>query len=121
MENIDKIKNIIEALSLHEDDSAVKVLENIGTNSDNDEIREMTARALVRRNSHDSLKIMLLSKGKGINDLSARVAMTAINELMELNDKTEAVKILEDTIEMHSDKEIRNTARSVRALMTFSV
>ena len=46
--------------------------------------------------------------------------MASINELLALKDKNEAVKILDDTVKMHSDEEVRNTARSVRALMTFS-
>ncbi len=120
MDNMTKIKNIITALSQHNDEEAVNVLVNIGTNADNDEIRELTAQALIKRNTHDSLAIVLLSKGKGINDLSARVAMSAINELLSLEDKTEAIKILDDTIQMHSEQEVRETARSVRALMTFS-
>ncbi|MDD3238032.1 MAG: hypothetical protein PHV37_08060 [Candidatus Gastranaerophilales bacterium] len=120
MERKDKIKNLIDALGAHQDSQAVAVLDEIGTNCADDEIREWTAKALINRNSHDSLKIMLLAKGKGVNDLSARVAMTAINELLALEDKTEAIKILDDTIEQHSDKEVKDTARSVRALMTFS-
>lgn len=118
--SINKVKNIIEALGQHEDSSSVAVLEEFGTNSGNDEVREMTAQALIKRNTHDSLKVMIISKGKGINDLSARVAMGAINELLALEDKTEAIKILEDTIDMHSDEEVKETARSVRALMTYS-
>lgn len=120
MNNSEKIKNIIQALGQHSDVESVRVLEELGTNAENDEIRELTAQALIKKNTHDSLKIMLISKGKGINDLSARVAMSAINELLALQDKSEAIKILEDTIEMHSEQEIKDTARSVRALMTFS-
>lgn len=120
MDSNEKIKNMIEALGKHPDASAIEVLEELGTNSDDDEIRELTAQALIRRNTHDSLKIMLISKGKGINDLSARVAMTAINELLCLEDKLEALRILDDTIEMNSVEEVRDTARSVKALMTFS-
>lgn len=120
MTNNDKVKNLIEALGKHPDESAIKVLEELGTNSTDDEVRELTAQALIQRNTHDSLKIMLISKGKGINDMSARVAMAAINELLCLEDKTEAIKILEDTIEMHSEEEVKDTARSVKALMTFS-
>jgi len=115
-----KIYKIIEALGKHEDPNAITVLEEMGTNSPVDEIRELTAQALVKRNSHESLSVVILSKGKGINDMSAKVAMTAINELLNLKDKVEAIKVLEDTIEMHSDKEVRDTARSVRALMTYS-
>lgn len=121
MDNNKKIQNIILALGEHEDShAAIDLLTELGTNSPNDEIREMTAQTLIRKNTHESLRVMLLSKGKGINDLSARVAMTSINELLALKDKAEAIKILDDTIKMHSEEDVRNTARSVRALMTFS-
>lgn len=121
MDNNKKIKNIIQALGEHKDsESAIRLLTEFGTNSPDDEIREYTAQTLIRKNTHDSLRVVLISQGKGINDLSARVAMASINELLSLKDKTEAIKILDDTIKMHSDEEVRNTARSVRALMTFS-
>lgn len=121
MENNKKIQNIILALGEHSDsEAAIELLTELGTNSADDEIREMTAQTLIRKNTHESLRVMLLSKGKGINDLSARVAMTSINELLALKDKAEAIKILDDTIKMHSEEDVRNTARSVRALMTFS-
>jgi len=119
MENT-KIKNIIEALGIHENEDAVKVLEEVGTNCDIEEVRELTAQALIKRNTEASLSPMILANGKGINDLSARVAMTAINELLSLKDKSKAIKILDDTIQLHSEKEIRDTARSVRALMSYS-
>ena len=121
MENNEKIKNIIKALGQHQDaKAAIELLTELGTNSPDDEIRELTAQTLIQKNTHDSLKVVLISKGKGINDLSARVAMSSINELLSLKDKTEAIKILDDTIKMHSEEDVRNTARSVRALMTFS-
>lgn len=115
-----KIDNIIEALGRHEDVDSVRVLEQIGTNSPIDDVREKTIRALIRKNTHDALTIALINKGKGINDLSTKVAMTAINEILALQDKTEAIKILEDTMNLHSDSEIRETARSVRALVEFA-
>ncbi len=121
MENNEKIKNIIKALGQHQDSqAAIQILTELGTNSADDEIRELTAQTLIQKNTHDSLRVVLISKGKGINDLSARVAMASINELLSLKDKTEAIKILDDTIKMHSEEDVRNTARSVRALMTFS-
>lgn len=120
MEKNTKIKNIITALEKHEDADSIRVLLEVGSNCPNDEIRELTAQALIRKNTHDSLKDMILTKGKGINDLSARVSMSAINEILTLKDKTEAVKILEDTMNMHSDEEVRETARSVRALISYS-
>ncbi len=121
MENNEKIKNIIKALGEHKDSkAAIELLTELGTNSADDEIRELTAQTLIQKNTHESLRVVLISKGKGINDLSARVAMASINELLSLKDKTEAIKILDDTIKMHSEEDVRNTARSVRALMTFS-
>ncbi len=118
--NIRKIRNIIEALCQHEDNDSVRVLDEIGTNSPDDEIRELTARALIRKNSHDSLAVTITNKGKGINDLSTVVAMSTINELLSLDNKDEALKILSDTVEMHSDEEVRENARSVKALMALS-
>ena len=121
MEDSKKIRNIIQALGEHKDSkAAIELLTELGTNSPDDEIRELTAQTLIKKNTHDSLRVVLISKGKGINELSARVAMASINELLSLKDKKEAIKILEDTIKLHSDEEVRNTARSVRALMTFS-
>ena len=115
-----KIRNIIEALCLHADADSIRVLEEMGTNSADDEIRELTARALVRKNNHDSLSVTITNKGKGINDMSTVVAMSTINELLALDNKDEAIKILSDTIEMHSDEEVRENARSVKALMALS-
>ena len=115
------VVEIIDALAAHEDHSSIGVLEELGTNSPDNEVREYTSRALVRKNVHDSLAVVIINQGKGINDLSARVAMSSINELLSLKDKTEAIKILDNSIETNPDEEIKNTARSVRALMTFSV
>ena len=118
--NSRRVKNIIEALGKHKDNESIAVLKDLGTNCPIDEIREMTSKALIRKNTHDALEVMIVNKGKGINDLSARVAMTAINELLALKDKQEAIKILEDTINTNSEKEVQDTARSVKALMSFS-
>ena len=115
-----KVEHIIEALCRHKDDSAVEVLSRIGTNCPIDDIREQTAKALVRRNTHDSLSVVIINKGKGINDLNHKVAMSVINEIISLKDKSEAMKILEDTINMHSDENVRETARSVKALIELS-
>ena len=115
-----KVEHIIEALCRHKDDSAVEVLSRIGTNFPIDDIREQTAKALVRRNTHDSLSVVIINKGKGINDLNPKVAMSVINEIISLKDKSEAMKILEDTINMHSDENVRETARSVKALIELS-
>lgn len=121
MDNNKKIRNIITALGEHKDSkAAIELLTELGTNSPDEEIRELTAQTLIKKNTHESLRVVLISRGKGINDLNARVAMSSINALLALKDKREAVKILDDTIKMHSDEEVRNTARSVRALMTFA-
>ncbi len=114
------VTNIIEGLRLNPDPRSIELLEDVGTNSSIDAIREMTSCALVRKNLHDSLKVVITNKGKGINDMSTSVAMSTINELLALQDKTEAVKILEDTVQMHSDEEVRDNARSVKALMALS-
>ena len=88
-----KVRNIIEALSPHQDPDSICVLNEVGTNSAIDEVREMTSRALVKKNVHDALEVVISSKGKGINDLSTLVAMSTINELLALEDKSEAIKI----------------------------
>ena len=82
-----RLHNIIEALGLHEDAHSIEILKELGTNSSDDEVRELTSRALIRKNTHDSLCAVILNKGKGINDLSSRVAMSAINDILELKDK----------------------------------
>ena len=64
--------------------------------------------------------VIISSKGKGINDLSTSVAMSTINELLQLKDKEEAISVLENTENNHEDDEVRETARSVKALMSFS-
>ena len=117
---VKNVTNIIEGLGVNPSSESVSILEDIGTNSKIDAIREMTSRALVKRNEHNSLSVVITNKGKGINDMSTVVAMSTINELLSLQDKTEAMKILEDTVEMHSDEEVRDNARSVKALMALS-
>ena len=117
---VKNVTNIIEGLGQNPNSESVSILEDIGTNSKVDAIRELTSRALVGRNEHDSLSIVITNKGKGINDMSTIVAMSTINELLSLDDKTEAMKVLTDTVEMHSDEEVRDNARSVKALMALS-
>jgi len=117
---IKNVTNIIEGLGQNSNTESITILEDIGTNSKVDAIREMTSRALVKKNHHDSLSVVITNKGKGINDMSTVVAMSTINELLSLNDKSEAMKVLTDTIEMHSDEEVRDNARSVKALMALS-
>ena len=116
-----KLNNIIEALGKHEDLDSIRVLNEVGTNCPLDEIRELSAKALVRENVKESLEIVIKNKGKGINDLSATVAMTTINELLALKDKNCASLVLDETINSECEKEVIDTARSVKALMTFSV
>lgn len=117
---IKNVTNIIEGLGQNSNSESIAILEDIGTNSKVDAIREMTSRALVKKNHHDSLSVVITNKGKGINDMSTVVAMSTINELLSLNDKSEAMRVLTDTIEMHSDEEVRDNARSVKALMALS-
>lgn len=120
MNNDKKLSNVIEALSKHANDSAVEILERIGTNCADDEVRRLTARALVNRNTQDSLSVVILKNGKGINDLSTNVAMGAINELLALKDKSEALKVLENVKDSDCDESVKETARSLKALMSFS-
>ena len=117
---IKDVTNIIEGLGINENPETISILEDVGTNSKVDAIREMTSRALVKKNMHDSLKVVITNKGKGINDMSTVVAMSTINELLSLEDKSEAMKVLASTVEMHSDEEVRDNARSVKALMALS-
>lgn len=115
-----KLNNIIEALSKHEDSAAIEVLERLGTNCSDDEVRRMTARALINRNSYDSLSVIILKEGKGINDLDTSVAMSTINELLAMQDKAEVLRVLEEAQEKHENENVRENARSVKALMAFS-
>ncbi len=117
---IKNVTNIIEGLRMNSDPETISILEDVGTNSKVDAIREMTSRALVRKNEHDSLRVVITNKGKGINDMSTVAAMRTLNELLSLSDNSEAMKVLTDTVEMHSDEEVRDNARSVKALMALS-
>ncbi|MDR1168311.1 MAG: hypothetical protein LBK53_05410 [Heliobacteriaceae bacterium] len=115
-----KVENIIEGLGMHQDPQSIGLLEEVGTNSSLDCVRELTSRALIKKNMPDALKIVIGNAGKGINDLSSIVAMSSINELLSLKDKTAAVDVLQDTIENHPDEQIRDNARSVKALISLS-
>ena len=44
------VLEIIDALTAHQDNESIRVLEELGTNSPDNEVREYTARALVRKN-----------------------------------------------------------------------
>lgn len=114
-----KLENIIEALSKHQDSSSVEVLERLGTNCPNDEVRRLTAKALISKNTRDALSIVISAPGKGINDLSTNVAMSAINDLLALKDKEEAIKVLSETEETSQEESVRDTAHSVKALIAF--
>ncbi len=119
--NFNKVSNIIESLTINPNPDSVAVLEEIGTNSTIDEVRELTSRALVRRNEFESLSVVIENRGKGINDMSTVVAMSTINELLSLENKEEAMRVLENTISSdHFDDEVKENARSVKALMALS-
>ena len=74
------IAEIIDALTAHEDTSSIQVLEELGTNSPDNEIREYTSRALVKKNLHDSLKVVIINQGKGISrrEVIDKVSMTSL-------------------------------------------
>ena len=118
--NFHRVSDIIDSLTINPNPDAVGVLEEIGTNSSVDEVREITSKALVKRNEHDSLSVVITNKGKGINDLSTVVAMSTINELLSLEDKEVAMGVLEHTISGEFDEEVKENARSVKALMALS-
>ncbi len=119
--NFNRVCDIIESLTINPSPDSVAVLEEIGTNSSIDEVREMTARALVQRNEHASLSVVISHRGKGINDMSTVVAMSTINSLLSLENKEEAMKVLENTISNEEvGEDVRENARSVKALMALS-
>ena len=118
--NFNRVSDIIDSLTINPNPDAGGVLEEIGTNSSVDEVRELTSKALVKRNEHDSLSVVITNKGKGINDLSTVVAMSTINELLSLEDKEVAMGVLEHTISGEFDEEVKENARSVKALMALS-
>lgn len=119
--NFNRVSDIIESLTINPNPESIAVLEEIGTNSSIDEVRELTSRALVKRNEPDSLSVVISNRGKGINDMSTVVAMSTINELLSLEDKEHAMKVLEDAISSESfDEEVKENARSVKALMALS-
>ena len=118
--HFNKVTDIIDSLTINPNPDSVAVLEEIGTNSSIDEVREMTARALVKRNEPGSLAVVISHKGKGINDMSTVVAMSTINCLLSLEDKQEAMKVLESTISGDFSEDVKENARSVKALMALS-
>ncbi len=116
-----KLQNIIESISRDQSAEAVNILEDIGTNCSDDEVRRLTSKALINRNTPEALSIVIKNSGKGINDLSTNVAMSTINELLSLKDKTEALKVLNETEANNEDESVKETVRSVKALMAFSL
>jgi hypothetical protein len=118
--NFSRVSDIIDSLTINPSPDSVGVLEEIGTNSAIDEVRELTSKALVKRNEFDSLSVVITNRGKGINDLSTVVAMSTINELLSLEDKEIAMSVLENTISGEFDEEVKENARSVKALMALS-
>lgn len=119
--NYMRVSDIIDSLTINPSSDAVAVLEEIGTNSSIDEIREMTALALVKRNEPASLSVVISHRGKGINDMSTVVAMSTINCLLSLEDKQEAMNVLERTISGEEfEEDVRENARAVKALMALS-
>ena len=116
-----RVSDIIDSLTINPNPDAIAVLEEIGTNSSIDDVREMTAKALVKRNEHDSLSVVISNRGKGINDMSTVVAMSTINSLLSLEDKEEAMKVLEHTISGEEfSEDVKENARSVKALRALS-
>ena len=116
-----RVIDIIDSLTINPNPDSVAVLEEISTNSSIDEVREMTARALVKRNEPASLSFVITQRGKGINDMSTVVAMSTINCLLSLENKEEAMKVLENTISGENvEEDVRENARSVKALMALS-
>lgn len=112
-----KVEDIIQALGEHEDSTAVSVLEEIGTNSSDEYVRKLTAEALAKRNSHESLRIILINSGKGIHDLNNTVSDAVVSTLKSLEDKEEALRILEDTISLHSDEMVKRRAKEVKEIL----
>lgn len=115
-----RVADIIDSLTINPNPDSITVLEEIGTNSSIDEVREMTARALVKRNEPASLSVIISQQGKGINDMSTVVAMSTINSLLSLEDKQGAMTVLENTISGEYCEDVKENARSVKALMALS-
>lgn len=118
--NDKQLTKIITALAQHENAAGLEVLERIGTNCSDDEVRTMTAKALVNRNTTESLSIVMTQPGKGINDLNTCVAMGTINAILALQNKENVMKVLAEAEENSQDERVRDTARSIKTLMALS-
>lgn len=64
MNNDKRLNNIIEALAKHEDAAGLEVLERIGTNCSDDEVRGLTAKALVNKNTPEALAVVISQPGE---------------------------------------------------------
>lgn len=53
--------------------------------------------------------------------MSARVAMSSINEILEMEDKSKVLEVLDETLENSQIQQVKDTARSVKTLITYSV
>ena len=117
---LEQALKIIDALGRHPDEESIDVLNELGTNSSHEEVREETASALIMKNSDRAYRVLIANSGKGINDLSTKVALSTVGKLVSVKDKTELLKVLNETIDGDCDEEVKNTARSLRALITLS-
>ena len=95
--NSRRVRNIIEALGKHKDEDSIQVLNELGTNCPIDEIRELTAQTLIRKNTHESLRVVLISKGKGINDTYIYVAQTS-----GYGEVSETAVVISDTLTIYT-------------------
>ena len=116
----EKALKIIEALGRHKDEESIDILRDLGTNSEREDVREETISALIRKNSDKAYRILVANEGKGINDLSTKVALSAVGKLVQLQDKEELLRVLDETINGDYAEEIKTTARSMKALITLS-
>jgi hypothetical protein len=112
-----EISQIIETLGRHADESAVRVLEDVGTNCPDEFVRQVTAKALVNRNSEDSLRIILTREGKGLYDMNPSVVEAVVDSLRNLSDKSEAIKLLDDASINGPNDFVRSKAYEVKQLI----
>ena len=75
---------------------------------------------MIKRNTPESLDVVINRKGKGINDLSSNVVMSAINDMLELKNKENLLKVLENTYKNSEDKILRECAESIKTLIALS-
>jgi len=116
----DNALKIIEALGRHKDEESIDVLIDLGTNSSREDVREETATALIRKNNERALRILISNKGKGINDLSTKVALSTVGKLVKIENKRDLMNVLDETIGSECPQEVKHSARSLKALITLS-